>query len=114
MDRGQIARANLRREKYYRGLQNLLGPHDLLCLPTTPAPAPLKGTLGDDRTSPALQTYYPRTLSLTAIAGLGKLPQVSLPLADLNGAPLGLSLLAAHGNDAFLLAAMQQVDNFSP
>jgi amidase len=32
------------------------------------------------------------------------LPQVSLPFASLNGCPLGLSLIAARGNDEMLLA----------
>jgi amidase len=53
--------------------------------------------------------YYPRALGLTAIAGLGRLPQVSLPLAECEGAPLGLSLLARHGNDPLLLSAVRQV-----
>jgi amidase len=37
------------------------------------------------------------------ISGLARLPQVSLPLATLNGCPLGLSLIAARGNDTMLL-----------
>jgi amidase len=36
---------------------------------------------------------------------MGRLPQVSLPLAQVGDLPVGLSLLAAHGEDAFLLAA---------
>ena len=73
-------------------------------MPTTPALAPIKGTLGLDRTT---GDYYPRTLSLTAIAGIGRLPQVTLPVADVSGVPIGLSLLARHGRDGFLLAAAQ-------
>ena len=53
--------------------------------------------------------YYPRALALSAVAGIGRLAQVSLPVANCAGAPLGLSLLAAHGADAFLLGAVQQV-----
>jgi amidase len=41
---------------------------------------------------------------MLCIAGLARLPQVSLPLATLNGCPLGLSLIAARGNDTLLLA----------
>jgi amidase len=37
-------------------------------------------------------------------AGLARLPQVSLPLAQLDDCPLGLSLIAARGADAMLLA----------
>jgi amidase len=45
-----------------------------------------------------------RALPMLCIAGLARLPQVSLPLATLDGCPLGLSLIAARGNDTLLLA----------
>jgi amidase len=110
LDRRQIGSANRRREDYYRRLNAFLGPQDLLCLPTTPALAPEKGTLGDDsRKYQSQSDYYPRTLSLTAIAGIGRLPQVTLPLGDVGGIPVGLSLLAGYGRDAFLLAVATQV-----
>ena len=66
----------------------------------------MKGSLGNDRTT---CSYYPRALSLTSIAGIGRLPQVTLPLADVNCVPIGLSLLASHGQDAFLLGVVQMV-----
>jgi amidase len=53
--------------------------------------------------------YYPAALSLTSLAGVGRLPQVSLPVSECSGAPIGVSLLAAHGRDAFLLAAVRQL-----
>jgi len=105
-DRGEAIGAIRVREAYFRLLKRFLGPHDLICMPTAPSVAPLKGSLGIDRT---LGDYYPRTLSLTAIAGIGRLPQITLPLADVNGVPIGLSLLAAQGMDAFLLAAAGMV-----
>ena len=37
------------------------------------------------------------------IAGLGGLPQASLPLAELDGLPLGLSLVGPRGSDLQLL-----------
>jgi amidase len=45
-----------------------------------------------------------RALPMLCIAGLARLPQVSLPLATLDGCPLGLSLIAAQGNDTMLLS----------
>jgi amidase len=105
-DRSVVPEAVRRREAYHNLLQRLLGPRDLLCIPTTPTPAPVKGTLGIDR---RVDTYFSRTLSLTAIAGIGRLPQVTLPVAAVQGAPIGVSLLASQGNDAFLLAAARSV-----
>lgn len=106
MDRGTIGKAIHQRENYFCLLNEFLGPNDLLCIPTTPAPAPIKGSLGLDRTA---GDYYPRTLSLAAIAGIGRLPQITLPVADLTGVPIGLSLLARHGRDGFLMAVAQLV-----
>lgn len=75
-------------------------------MPTTPALAPIKGSLGTDRTK---GNYFPRTLSLTSVAVVARSPQITLPLASVDGVPIGLSLLAAHGMDAFLLGAAQLV-----
>jgi amidase len=94
------------REDLYRKLRGLVGPNDLICLPTTPALAPVKGSLGLDRSA---EGYYPRTLSMTAIAGIGRLPQVNLPLGNAHGVPVGLSLIGAEGRDGFLLAACGKV-----
>ena len=57
------------------------------------------------RNSPTkvLDDLRARALPILCIAGLARLPQVSLPLAKLDGCPLGLSLIAARGNDTLLL-----------
>ncbi len=108
LDRRRIGPAVRRREGYYRRLEAFLGPRDLLCIPTTPAPAPLKNTIGP-RGSDTAGNYYPRALSLTCLAGIGGLPQASLPLAETRGVPAGLSLLAANGRDQFLLGTVGRV-----
>jgi len=102
-----------RREEYFRKLRAFLRPNDLLCMPTTPALAPLKGSMVSRGQSSA-GDYYPRTLSLTSVAGIGRLPQVSLPLTESGGVPVGLSLLAAHGRDAFILEVAQRVASEDP
>ena len=108
LDRRRLAEAVQRREQYFRSLHEFLGPDDLLCIPTTPALAPHKGD--PPRRSSSGSGYYPRTLSLTSVAGMGRLPQVSLPIGDADGVPVGLSLLARHGQDALLLEVAKSVD----
>ena len=108
LDRRRVAEAVPRREQYFRTLHEFLGPDDLLCIPTTPALAPRKGD--PPRRSSSGSGYYPRTLSLTSVAGMGRLPQVSLPLAHAGGVPVGLSLLAKHGQDSFLLQVAKSVE----
>lgn len=107
LDRRRVAEALQRRKQYAENLQRFLGPNDLLCIPTTPALAPLKGN--PPARSSTGSGYYPRTLALTALAGIGRLPQVSLPMAQVGGVPVGLSLLASHGRDDFLLQAAKSL-----
>lgn len=108
LDHRRVAEAVQRREQYFRSLHEFLGPDDLLCIPTTPALAPRKSD--PPKRSSSGSGYYPRTLGLTSIAGIGRLPQVSLPIADADGVPLGLSLLARHGQDSFLLQVAETIE----
>lgn len=109
LDRSKIGDAVHRRERYFRRIQDFLNAGDLLLMPTSPTLAPLKGSLGIDRSDRTGTAYYPRTLSFTAVAGIGRLPQISIPVLDIGGVPLGFSLLAAHGRDAHLLKAAQVI-----
>jgi len=100
LNRNKLPDCRQKRELYAKNLNQLLSDGSLICIPTTPVPAPLKGTVGVDRDT---DTYYPHALSLTSIAGLGRLPQLTLPLLEIDNAPVGLSFIAQHGNDAVLL-----------
>ncbi len=104
LDRRRVARAIESRERFYRRLRAVLGPTDLIVLPTTPALPPLKGA--QLPRSASGKDYYPRALALTSLAGIGRLPQVSLPLGNAGGVPVGVSLAGAQGEDAFLLGAV--------
>jgi amidase len=101
LDRRRVTEALERRGQYFRSLHDFLGPHGLLCIPTTPALAPRKGA-APPRGSIG-KGYYPRTLALMSLAGIGRLPQVSLPVASVAAVPVGLSLLAGYRQDALLL-----------
>jgi amidase len=50
-----------------------------------------------------------RTMGVTAIAGLGGLPEVTLPVGRDEGAPVGLSLVAGPGRDRALLALAERL-----
>ena len=108
LDRQHVAEAMQRREQYSRSLNEFVGPYDLLCIPTTPALAPHKGD--PPKRSSSGSGYYPRTLTMTSIAGMCRLPQVSLPIANVNGVPIGLSLIGRHGQDSFLLQVAESLN----
>lgn len=99
-----VAAAKARREDCARRMDSLLAGNAVLVLPTVPGIAPLRNTPSAD-----LDDFRGRALSLLCIAGLARLPQVNLPLAKLDGCPLGLSLVAAHGNDTLLLALARRL-----
>ncbi|PWT89262.1 MAG: amidase [Acidobacteria bacterium] len=105
LDRSKIQEMIERRENYFRRVNSFLGIRDLICIPTAPAPAPIKGSIvRRDQTGTG---YYSRALCLTSIAGAARLPQITLPIADINGIPLGVSLLARNNEDAFLLGVFE-------
>ncbi|MGH8621529.1 MAG: amidase, partial [Burkholderiales bacterium] len=87
------------REEIARYMDDLLAGGCVLALPTVPGIAPIRNAVPADT-----EDFRARALALLCPAGLARLPQVSLPLATLDGCPLGLSLIAARGNDAMLLA----------
>jgi amidase len=79
-------------------IRHLLPAGTVLCLPTTPFPAPLKGLPNG-----VLTALRDRISCLTSHGGLTGVPQVSIPGAVVNGAPVGLSVIAARGADLDLL-----------
>ena len=85
-------------------LDELLQDAELLCLPTVPRVAPLRNTRVDLKEV----TYRNQAMCLLCIAGLGGLPQVSLPMARIDGLPIGLSLIGPRGSDTTLLALARE------
>ena len=107
LDRSLIPGMKDRREKYFRRMKSFLGKKDLICIPTAPFPAPLKGSMQKRDQSPG--GYYTSTLSLTSIAGVTRSPQISIPVSRASSPPLGLSLMARTHEDAFLLATVRDL-----
>ena len=100
----QVQAARAFREKFRGLLATLLGKDGVLVMPTMPDIAPLRseGEAG-------LETYRNRAIQMLCIAGLSGFPQISLPLAQRAGAPLGLSLLGPAGSDRSLIALAEQL-----
>jgi len=96
----QVAQAESFRRRFQTHMQALLGQDGVLLLPTMPDVAPLRR-----EPESALEDYRNRAIHMLCVAGLGGLPQVSLPLARQTqaDAPLGVSLIGPVGSDASLI-----------
>ncbi|TCK30314.1 amidase [Ancylobacter aquaticus] len=76
----------------------------LICLPTTPGLPPFRATASAEIEN----AYRTRAMQLLCPAGLGGLPQITLPVGTVDGAPVGLSILARRGRDMALLEVAAQ------
>ena len=101
----QVTAANAKRRAITAQVESLLGDDGVLCLPTSPRVAPLRGTPTDQ----VEVEYRNQAQRILCIAGLAGLPQISLPMANIDGLPLGLSLLGARGSDRALIALAKRV-----
>jgi len=79
-------------------LDALLADGAVLIVPSAAGVAPRA-----DASTAEHEAVRDRVIGITCIAGLAGLPQVSLPLARVESGPIGLSLIAARGEDAQLL-----------
>ncbi|WP_234193029.1 amidase [Pseudacidovorax sp. NFM-22] len=100
----QVAEAQAFRTRFGAHLAALLGHDGVLVMPTMPDIAPLRS----DPES-ALEDYRNRSIRLLCLAGLAGFPQLSLPLARRDDAPLGLSLLGPAGSDRSLIALAERL-----
>ncbi len=67
-------------------LAERIGEDELICLPTTPTLAPLRGTASDE----VEIDYRRRTMELLCSAGLGGLPQLTIPVGTVDGSAGGV------------------------
>jgi len=93
--------ASALREQLSRRLDALL-EGAVLCMPTVPFVA-------SPRRAPTAEQNRTRALSLLCVASLGRLPQVTLPVAAAQGCQVGLSLLGRRDSDLALLDLAAQV-----
>jgi amidase len=104
LEPGKGAAGRAFRQGFRRRLTGLLGGGAVFAYPTSPVPAPKLDA------SPAEQQKVREvTIGTTAIAGMGGLCEVSIPAARVEGAPVGLSLVAAPGRDRALLTLAERV-----
>lgn len=85
-------------------LEAMLKQHGVLVMPTVPSCAPKRNASQD-----SLQAYRHNMLQLLCLSGLTGLPQITLPLAQVHGAPFGISILGPRGADQRLIGLAKQI-----
>jgi amidase len=96
--------ASLVRQEARGRMRQLLEPGTILCLPTTPFPAPLCG-----QPLSVLEPLRDRITCLCCHGGLTGVPQVNLPGMTVDGIPVGLSIVGPAGSDAGLVAVARSL-----
>jgi Asp-tRNA(Asn)/Glu-tRNA(Gln) amidotransferase A subunit family amidase len=76
----------------------------IVLFPTTHAP-PLRNSSVDTQ-----MQHRTRALGLVCPGSMGRLPQLVIPAVHVDGAHVGLSLIAGFGGDRMLLRAAQGLD----
>ncbi|MBU2648603.1 amidase [bacterium] len=100
VSQNDMEKSRARKQEFERHLDRLIRADTIVVLPTVHEPAPLKGQAITEA-----RAYRAEAMKMTCFATVGGLPQVSMPLMEHDGCPLGISLLGARGQDARLLAA---------
>ncbi|WP_078552509.1 amidase [Bacillus alkalicellulosilyticus] len=89
---------NMIRKKINDRMSALLSGNKILVVPTVPGIASFLNQTGQE-----IEKRRAQTLQLSCIAGLAGLPQVTIPVAQVEGAPLGISVIAGRHQDLSLL-----------
>ncbi len=109
VDPEKFAAAVIRREALTDRLVNLLGSDGVLVLPTAHDLPPLR-----DAPVSAQIEFREKTLALTCIASLCRLPQINIPAVTVDGCPVGLSFIAGPRGDQLLLDLAKKIGDALP
>jgi amidase len=100
-----VEMARKQRANITERLSTLLPVGTALIIPTAPRSAPYLTSKNEE-----LETIYRhQAMNLLCVAGLGGLPQISLPMVELKGMPVGLSLVGGRGTDLALLDLAKKI-----
>ncbi len=101
----QVDESRAIRDAVRRRLDDAAPAGSFLCFPTSPMVAPLRGQpLTGKRASQG------RIIRLTCMGGSTGRPQLSMPLAEADGLPAGLSIMGGRGDDEALIGFALEIE----
>ncbi len=95
----EVDKARVERQDLIKRMDEVTEGGGVVCLPTAPAPAPPVGQSLADR-----RDVLSRIVSLTCVAGTTGRPQINVPVAEVDGMPVGLSFMGERGSDELLIS----------
>jgi amidase len=101
----QLKEAAVLRETVRARMDEVFAGGGFVCLPTAVVPAPLRGLPAS-----AKKDVQGRLSRLTCIAGTTGRPQLSMPLVEVNGLPVGLSIMGDRGSDEALIGFARKIE----
>ena len=101
----QMEAARATRDAVRRRLDYVAGPGTFLCFPTSPVVAPPR-----DQPLSGKRASQVRIVRLTCMGGTTGRPQLSMPLAEVDGFPVGLSIMGNRGDDEALIGFALQIE----
>lgn len=106
VDRKVLQNRLYAKKAFQNKMNRFLGEGKILCFPTTVDLAPRL----DDITPYFLKgPYIPRAMGVNAISCLSCTPQITIPVAEADGVPVGLSFIAGYGHDMRLIRFCNQL-----
>lgn len=92
------------KSRFKKSLDEILKDDGVMLIPTMAQISPLRSASLEE-----LDAYRANTFRYLCIAGLAALPQITLPIMKVDGAPVGLSLIGPRGADLSLVSLVRNI-----
>lgn len=96
------------KRKFLNDINKFLCAGNVLCFPTTVDLPPRLEEITPDFLA---GDYVPRAMCVNAISSLSCTPQITIPIAEENGVPIGLSFIAGYSQDMMLIDLCNKIYN---
>ena len=106
--RNDIQKSLTAKKIFQNNLSKFLCSGNVLCFPTTVDLAPRLEEITPEFLA---GDYVPRAMCVNAISSLSCAPQITIPIAEANGVPVGLSFIAGYGQDMMLIDFCNKIAN---
>jgi amidase len=105
-DRKDVQKSLSAKKSFQKEMNRFLCGGNILCFPTTVDLAPRLEAIAPEFFN---GEYIPRAMGVNAVSSLTGAPQITIPVAEADGVPIGLSFMAGCGQDTMLVRFCNQL-----